>query len=95
MNPFPIVKLAAELLVSFGAGAVVTNTIKVTTPSNAKLIQKIAIGVGGFVLSGMVGEAAVKYANTSIENGVAQVKDAKAKIEAQKKENPPTEDTTN
>lgn len=93
MNPFAIVKLATELIVSVGAGAVVSNTIKVTTPSNTRTIQKIAIGVGGFVLSGMVGEAAVNYANKNIENGVNQFKDAKAKLEAQKKETPPTEET--
>jgi hypothetical protein len=90
MNAYPLIKLAADLLVSIGAGAVVSNAIKVSTPENAKAIQKIAIGVGGFVLSGMAGEMAVKYTDQNIDNAVDQFKAAKDKV---KKKLPPADET--
>lgn len=92
MNAIPIAKMAAEIVVSFGAGAVVSNAIKMSTPANARRFQKVAIGVGGFVLSGMVGDYAVKYATENIDNLVTQYQAAKQVIENQKRQ-PPKEET--
>lgn len=77
MNPLAIAQTAAGLVVSMGAGAVVSNAIKQSTPASTKLIAKISIGIGGFVLSSMVGEMATQYVNRNIETGLAQFKQAK------------------
>lgn len=81
MNPLAIAKTATGLIVSVGAGAVVSNAIKASTPASTKVIAKIAIGVGGFVLSSMVGEMATKYVNENIENGLNVFKQAKDSVE--------------
>lgn len=73
MGPLTIIKSVSELVVSIGAGAVVGNAIKVSTPETAKIIQKIAIGVGGAVLSSMVGDLAAKYATGQIEDAAGKV----------------------
>lgn len=78
MNPMTIVKSVVDLAVSAGAGAVVGNAIKQSTPANAKLVQKISIGVGGFVLSGLVGAQASKYATEQIDTTIEQIKAVKA-----------------
>lgn len=78
MNPMTIVKGVVDLAVSAGAGAVVGNAIKMSTPADAKKIQKISIAVGGFVLSGLVGAQASKYATEQIDTTLAQIKEVKA-----------------
>lgn len=70
-NPFNMAKTAAEFIVPLGAGAVVSNAIKASTPENARLIQKISISIGGFVISSMVAEAAVKYTTGKIDKAAA------------------------
>jgi hypothetical protein len=78
MNPLAIAKTATGLVVSMGAGAVISNAIKASIPANSKVIQKVTIGIGGFVLSSMVGEMATQYVNKNIDAGIQQFQDAKA-----------------
>lgn len=78
MNPLGIIKAASDLVVSLGAGAVVGNAIKASTPANLKLIQRIGIGVGGFVLSSMVGAQAAKFANEQIDGAVEDLQEIKS-----------------
>lgn len=86
MNILPIAKAASNIVVSMGTGAVVTNAIKSTTPADIKTFQKVTIGVGGLVLSSMVGELASKYTETKIDDAVDTVKQSKDEIkEAQDK----------
>ena len=70
MKILEIAKLAAEVVVSFGVSAVVGNAIKAGTPENAKVYKKVAIGIGGFVLSSIAAEHASRYATESID-GIA------------------------
>jgi len=77
MNAIGILKTAAELVVSVGVGAVVGNAIKISTPVDAKILQKVSIGIGAFVLSNMVGDYAAKYTTKNIEDGIAEFKKAK------------------
>ena len=86
MNILPIAKAASNIVVSMGTGAVVTNAIKSTTPADIKTFQKVTIGVGGLVLSSMVGELASKYTETKIDGAMDTVKQSKDEIkEAQDK----------
>jgi cell division protein FtsX len=78
--PLSIAKTAAGIVTSLGAGAVVSNAIKASIPANSKTIQKISIGIGGFVLSSMVSEMATKYVNENIDSAVKQFQTAKDNI---------------
>jgi hypothetical protein len=80
MNPIGIAKTVAGIASSVGVGAIVKNAINMSTPENVTKLQKASIFVGGIVLSGMVGEMATKYVNTTIDNTVEQFKDAKEAI---------------
>lgn len=73
MNKLGIVKDIADIVVSIGVSSIVGNAIKLTTDPEAKLPKKIAIGIGGIVLSGLVSEAAQKYANVKIDNAAETV----------------------
>lgn len=80
MNPLGIFKAATEVVVSIGATAVVKNAIKVSTPADAKTLNRISIMVGGFVLSNMVGDMASKYAVKTIDDGINGIKEATENI---------------
>lgn len=80
MNPLSIVKLVAELAVSAGVGSIVSQAAKAATPDNAKLLKKISVGVGAFVLSNMVADQAVKYTSEKIDYGVDEFKKVKETI---------------
>lgn len=78
----PIVKAATGLVSSLGAGAVVGNAIKATTPPNMKLASKILVGVGGVVISSIAGDLAATYVEGQIQGVVDGVKLGKAQTEA-------------
>lgn len=77
MNPVNIFKTVAAIAVSSGAGAIVGNTVKLTTPSDVKLVSKITIAAGSLALSGLVSDVASKYTEAEIEKAVEQVKNLK------------------
>jgi hypothetical protein len=66
----PIVKGAAGIATSVGAGAVVGNAIKATTPANLKPVSKVLIGIGGIALSSIAGDLAATYIENQIQ-GIA------------------------
>ena len=67
-NPlFNLGKSAAGILISLGVGAVVQNAVNATTPFDQKLLKKISVKVGGYVLSSMVADHAVKYSFEQID----------------------------
>lgn len=68
MDTFKIVKGISSLAVSVGAGAIVTNAIKATTPEDVKMIKKIVITIGGFAVSGIVADAASRYSNKTFDD---------------------------
>lgn len=80
MNTLTITKAVVDAVVSAGAGAVVGNAIKQTTPIDVKIAQKISIAVGGFVLSGLVGSQASKYASEQIDSTIVQIQALKASL---------------
>jgi hypothetical protein len=74
MNPLSLIKTAVEITVSVGVGAVVGNAIKASTPANVHVVKRVAIGVGAFVLSSMVGDMATKYATDTIDDTAGKIK---------------------
>lgn len=75
-----ILKFVTTSVVSIGAGAVVSNAIKVTTPEELKLLKKVSIAVGGFVISSMVADAASKYTEKQIDEGAEAIKNIKDEV---------------
>lgn len=67
MNVLPIVKTVVGIATSFGAGAVIGNAIKATTPPNLKLVSKVFIGLGALGISGALGDIAGSYMESQIQ----------------------------
>ena len=67
MNKITIVKSVTGLIASAGAGAVVSNAIKATTPGDINKFNKVMIGVGSFAITGLVGAAAAKHVEGMID----------------------------
>lgn len=72
------------LAASVGAGQVVTNVIRTTTPYQISKVGKVLTGVGGFVIGTMVGDAASKYAEGRMTEMAEQVKDVMNKAKENK-----------
>ena len=87
MNPMTAFLKIADLGVGIGAGAVVTNLVKSTTPVGTNPIMKVAVGIGSMVISNMVGDAASKYVKRNVEELSDELKKAKSEIEAAKELN--------
>lgn len=86
MNTLGIFKIVAELAVSTGVGAIVSNASRAAVPENARLVKKVTIAIGTFVLSNLVADQAVKYTNEKIESGIDEFKKAKAAFDSVKEE---------
>lgn len=71
MNIVPIVKAVTGLATSIGAGAVVGNAIKATTPIVLSRTQKVIVGIGGVTVSAAVASFTADYVENSIDEVVA------------------------
>lgn len=86
MKTLDIFKGVAELVVSVGVSAIVGNTIKTTTPPDIHLIKKVCVGVGGFVLSAMVGDKTAEYTSKQIDDATEKIRQAISKPSREEKE---------
>lgn len=68
MNILPVIKFGAGVVTSLGAGAVVGNAIKFTTPVLTKKSSKILVGIGSVVLATVAGEVTGNYVENSIQH---------------------------
>lgn len=73
MNKITIVKSVTGLIASAGAGAVVSNAIKATTPADVTKFNKVMIGVGSFAITGLVGAAAAKHVEGMIDEVTSKI----------------------
>lgn len=80
MNPRNILKTAIGFVSSAGAGAVVGNVVKATTPIDMNKYQKVMVAVGSVVVSSMVSSHASKYAVDQFEQTAEQIKLVKQTI---------------
>lgn len=87
MNALTIVKGITTTIVSIGAGAVVENAIKATTPADIRNAKRIALAVGGFAISSMVAEAATGYVKEKIDDVVTAFKEEKVHVITDVQEN--------
>ena len=71
INPVTVTKLVATGATSWGAGVIVKNAIKVTTPTDIGSMKKIGVFIGGFAVAGIVSDAASKYTGNIIDDCVA------------------------
>lgn len=73
MKKLDIIKAAAELVASIAVGTVVGNAIKAGTPVGTRVPMRIFVGIGGFILSSMVGDAAGKYTTDMIDDAAERI----------------------
>lgn len=73
MNKLDIFKNLASLAVSIGVGTVVGNVVKSTTPSDLKMYSRVAVRIGGFVLSAIAVHQAQNYVSNEIDNIMRKV----------------------
>lgn len=81
MSKLSIVKFAAELVVNYGVGAIVGNTIKNNIAADLSPIKKIGVGIGGLVISSMITTKAVEHVNNQIDQTLENVKEIVAVAE--------------
>lgn len=70
ISPIAVTKLVATGATSWGAGIIVKNAIKVTTPADIGSIKKIGVFLGGFAVAGIVSDAASRYTGGIIDDCV-------------------------
>lgn len=73
MNP-QLINTLISAIVSTGAGAVVGNAVKLTTPVAVTPLNKALITVGSVTLSSLVGGQAAKHAVAQVNQTVNQLK---------------------
>lgn len=71
INVLGIVKGVTGFVASTGAGVVVGNLVRATTPHDLGKVQKILVGVGGYTIGAVLGDLSAKYINDQID-GYAQ-----------------------
>lgn len=86
MNALSIFKVVAELAVSTGVGAIVSNASRAAVPEGAHFVKKASIAVGTFILSNMVAEQAVKYTKEKIDSGLEEVAKGRAILDTIKEQ---------
>lgn len=75
MKKVEILKTAVKIIIPVGVGAIVKNGINATSPSSVSGIKNLCIGIGAFVLSNMVSDKAVDYAEEKIDEGIKSIKE--------------------
>ena len=64
---FGLVKSGVQLVTGFGVGLIADEAIKIVKPKNLVGLKKIAVKVGGAVLSLMVADKASDYVGEAID----------------------------
>lgn len=67
INILSLVKGVSELAVSAGAGAVVGNLVKATTPDDLNRVQKLIVGIGAYGVGAVIGDLTAKYISDQID----------------------------
>lgn len=86
MNPSAFIKPVIEFTIGLGVGTVISNVIKFTTPLEQTCLQKVAVKIGGIVISMAVSTAVTKAALKPFEDIKLELAKAKAIIELQKEQ---------
>ena len=70
-----LIKSGVQLLSGFGAGLIADEALKVIKPRNLTGFKKVAVKVGGFVLSTMIADKASDYVGETIDKTVNEIKE--------------------
>ena len=70
-----LIKSGVQLLSGFGAGLIADEALKVIKPRNLTGFKKVAVKVGGFVLSTMIADKASDYVGETIDKTVNDFKE--------------------
>ncbi len=73
-------KVALNFVTGLGAGTVVSNAIRQTTPEKVSKLAKVGIMIGGFFLSNMISEKVGDYAEGELNKIVKLVKTMKVEV---------------
>lgn len=79
------VKIAGQLVIGWGVGALTTAAVKCVTPSNVAKLTKVAIALGGACVAGVAADAASKRFNKQVDTVVAMAKIIKEKMKESEK----------
>ena len=72
-----LIKSGVQLLSGFGVGLIADEALKVIKPRNLTGFKKVAVKVGGFVLSTMIADKASDYVGETIDKTVNEIKEFK------------------
>ena len=72
-----LIKSGVQLLSGFGVGLIADEALKVIKPRNLTGFKKVAVKVGGFVISAMVADKASDYVGETIDKTVNEIKEFK------------------
>ena len=73
MKKLKIIETIATIMLSVGVDTIVSNAVKATTPSNTKFVSKGLITISTLVLSGVCGNAAIKYAKHAVKETLKMI----------------------
>ena len=72
-----LIKSGIQLVSGFGVGLIADEALKVIKPRNLTGFKKVAVKVGGFVLSTMIADKASDYVGETIDKTVNEIKEFK------------------
>ena len=72
-----LIKSGDQLVSGFGVGLIADEALKVIKPRNLTGFKKVAVKVGGFVLSTMIADKASDYVGETIDKTVNEIKEFK------------------
>ena len=72
---FGLIKSGIQLVTGFGAGLIADEALKMVKPKNLTGLKKVAVKVGGFVLSMMVADKASTYVEQMWDDTAKDIKE--------------------
>lgn len=67
IDPITATKLVTTGAASWGAGVVVKNAIKMTTPADITNMKKVGVFIGSMAIAGIVSDAASRYTGNIVD----------------------------
>lgn len=68
MNGFAIAKTVGGVIGTIAGGQTVNVALKALTPENLSIANKVAVGIGGALMGGIVGSACGKYVEDFVDD---------------------------
>lgn len=72
---FGLIKSGIQIITGFGAGLIADEALKMVKPKNLTGLKKVAVKVGGFVLSMMVADKASTYVEQMWDDTAKDIKE--------------------